>query len=65
LHGENPQQVVEDAVKMLPAHLVMAEPKPRRRESGRTEVNQLNASFDVRLRLEALSVFWDFLDGAT
>ena len=50
---------------MLPAQLVEAEPKPRPRESGRTEVNQLNASFDVRLRLEALSVFLDLLEGAT
>ena len=32
MYAENPQEIVEKALKMLPAELVEAEPKPRRRK---------------------------------
>ena len=32
MYAENPQEVVEKALKMLPAELVEAEPKPQRRK---------------------------------
>jgi len=32
MYAENPQEVVEKALMMLPAQLVETEPKPRRRK---------------------------------